>query len=47
MSQAVQSTLEKAGAGKSMKIKTRQADGVPACKEMIDSLLEEEAAPTF
>ena len=39
VSQAVRSTLEKLAPEKSMVIKTRQADGVSACKEMINSLL--------
>jgi len=43
----VQSTLEKLAPEKSMKIKTRQADGVPACKEMIDSLLEGRGGANF
>jgi len=47
VSQAVQSTLEKLAPEKSMKIKTRQADGVPACKEMIDSLLEGRGGANF
>lgn len=47
VSQAVQSTLEKLAPEKSVKIKTRQADGVPACKEMINSLLKGEGGANF
>ena len=47
VSQAVQSTLEKLAPEKSVKIKARQADGVPACKEMINSLLRGEGNANF
>lgn len=47
VSQAVRSTLEKLAPEKSMVIKTRQADGVPACKEMINSLLQGKGGANF
>ncbi len=47
VSQAVRSTLEKLAPEKSMVIKTRQADGVSACKEMINSLLQGKGGANF
>lgn len=47
VSQAVQETLERLAPEKSTKIRTQQADGVPACKAMIDGLLKGEAKANF
>ena len=47
VSQAVQDTLEQLAPEKSMKIRTQQADGVPACKSMIDGLLKGETKANF
>lgn len=47
VSQAVQETLERLAPEKSTKIRTQQADGVPACKAMIDALLKGETKANF
>lgn len=47
VSQAVRETLERLAPEKSTKIRTQQADGVPACKAMIDALLKGETKANF
>jgi iron only hydrogenase large subunit-like protein len=47
VSEAVERTLEKLNPDRPIKIKTQQADGVPACKKMINELLEGKANANF
>lgn len=47
VSEAVQRTLERLNADRPIKIRTQQADGVPACKAMINQLLAGETDANF
>lgn len=40
VSESVQSTVARLNPGRSIAVKARQADGVPACREMLDALKE-------
>ncbi len=47
VSEAVQSTVKRLNPDRSITVRTKQADGVPACKEMINSLLEGKTDANF
>lgn len=47
VSEAVQSTVERLNPNRSISVRTQQADGVPACKEMIKDLLEGKTNANF
>lgn len=47
VSEAVESTLKRLNPNRKISIRTRQADGIPACREMINSLKEGKADANF
>ncbi len=47
VSEAVQKTVERLNPHREITVKTRQADGVPACREMIDQLKEGKTTANF
>ena len=47
VSEAVRATVERINPGKPISIKTRHADGVPACKQMLNDILEGKGGANF
>lgn len=47
VSEAVLRTLKKVGKNKKIKLKSRKADGIPACKKMINELIKGETKENF
>ena len=47
VSEAVRSTVQRINPGKPITVKTRHADGVPACKQMLNDILEGNGGANF
>ena len=47
VSEAVRSTVSRINPGKPITVKTRHADGVPACKQMLNDILEGNGGANF